>query len=120
MSGQYKALGKWGENYAKRYLEQKGYAIIEQNYRFERNEIDLIAQDAQELVFIEVKTVRDNSFGRPEAKVDPKKQQVIQKAAQGYLYEKKIFDVSCRFDVIGIYNDQGNVELNHLKDAFGY
>ncbi len=120
MSDRHKTLGKWGESYAKQYLERKGYTILEQNYRYNRNEIDLIAKDEHELVFIEVKTVRDKSYGLPEAKVDQKKQQYIQKVAQGYLYEKNYSDIACRFDVIAIYNDQKNIELNHLQDAFGY
>ena len=58
--------GKIGEDLAAKYLERNGLRIIERNYRFERGEIDLIAEEGEELVFVEVKTRRSNAFGAPE------------------------------------------------------
>lgn len=118
MSKNRKALGKWGEDYAEKYLIQKEYHILQKNYRFERNEIDIVAQFENTLVFVEVKTVSTLSYGEPEDKVDPHKQQLIQKVAEGYLYEKELDEISCRFDVIAIQKNQSKIQLKHYIDAF--
>lgn len=120
MSDNRKRTGKWGEDYAVDYLSRKGYKIISRNFRFERNEIDIIAEDKNILVFVEVKTAKSLIHGNPEDKVDPRKQKHIQKVAEGYIFQNNIFGKACRFDVIAIQNIQGEIELKHFVDAFGY
>ena len=61
--------GKVGEDLAANFLEQIGFKIIKRNYRFERGEIDLIAEEGDELVFVEVKARRSTTFGTPEEAV---------------------------------------------------
>ena len=110
--------GKTGENLAARYLEQCGLRILEYNFRFERGEIDLIAEDGEELVFVEVKARRSNVFGAPEDAVTDKKQEQIYAVADGYLFKHDIDNRPCRFDVVAIEFQNGRAEIRHIRDAF--
>ena len=92
--------------------------ILQRNYRFERGEIDIIAEDGEELVFVEVKARRTKAFGEPEDSVTTQKQEQIQRVAEGYLFEHAISDRACRFDVVAIFFRNGKAEINHLKNAF--
>ena len=120
--GKRKELGQKGEETAALYLRRKGYKIIEQNYRYSRlGEIDLIAQEGKDLVFVEVKTRSSSSFAEPEEAVNYQKQKRIIKLAQGYLLNQKLDQVSCRFDVVSIIIDQGGKikSIKLIRDAFG-
>jgi putative endonuclease len=110
--------GKAGEDLAARFLERKGLKILERNYRFERGEIDLIAEDGDELIFIEVKARRSAAFGAPEDAVTEKKQEQIRGVAEGYLYEHDIENRPCRFDVVAIEFKNGVSEIRHIENAF--
>ncbi|MDX2283328.1 MAG: YraN family protein [Bacteroidia bacterium] len=113
--------GVRGEQLAAGLLEAKGYQILDRNYRFEQGEVDLVALrlDPAELVFVEVKT-RSGYYGEyPEAAVTPAKQQRIFKAADCYLYEKKLFTLPVRFDIIAVLiPPQGDPVFHHIEDAF--
>lgn len=113
-------LGKWGEEYAARYLNAIGYTICERNYRCGRyGEIDIIAKDSNTLIFVEVKTRRSRSYGAPEEAIHLRKQQQIRKLAEAYLAEFSEQYDGCRFDVICIeVQGNGHVRLRHLKNAF--
>ncbi|NVO19899.1 MAG: YraN family protein [Bacteroidetes bacterium] len=110
-------LGKNGENIAANYLTRKGYQIIKRNWRYNRDEIDIIAKDGDWLVIVEVKTRTSDWFGEPEMAVTRTKQQSLVRAAQGYIMETD-FKGETRFDVIGILFDKQQVKLNHVEDAF--
>jgi len=110
--------GKAGEDLAARFLEQSGLKILERNFRFERGEIDLIAREGEELVFIEVKARQSNTFGAPEDAVTEKKQEQIHNVAEGYLFKNEIDDCPCRFDIVAIDYKNGNAEIRHIRDAF--
>ena len=96
-----KQFGDWGEEYARRYLEGLGYAILESNYRGRHGEIDLVAREGGCLVFVEVKSRRTGAFGRPEESVTEAKQQKMVQAALEYMQEKEIEDGEWRIDVVG-------------------
>jgi putative endonuclease len=115
-----KQLGKIGESLAVKFLEQKGYQIINQNYRSTWGEIDIVAQDEEVLAFVEVKTRRSLKFGVPQLAVTNSKQQKISKAALEYLQENNLFDYVCRFDVISIVLPPEPSEpiIEHLENAF--
>ena len=113
-----RSKGKGGEDSAVDYLAKKGYHILRRNYRFNRGEIDIIAEDKEDLVFIEVKARMSRAFGVPENALTPAKCRRIKKVAQGYLYENKIDDRSCRFDIVAIEYDAGIPVIRHLEDAF--
>jgi putative endonuclease len=110
--------GKAGEDLAARYLEQRGLKILERNFRFEHGEIDLIAEEGEELVFIEVKARQSTAFGTPEDAVTEKKQEKVHAAAEGYLYTHDIDDRPCRFDIVAIEYKNGKAEIRHICDAF--
>ena len=102
------------EERAAEYLIAQNYQILERNYRIRSGEIDLIARDGADLVFVEVKYRKNDESGNPLEAVDIRKQKKIIKVARYYLYQKKYGDVPCRFDVIGICGSH----IEHIKDAF--
>ena len=114
-----KIIGKAGETIAKEFLIKKGYEIIEMNYRYSRlAEIDIIAQKANILHFIEVKTRTQGIYGSAAEAVDYRKQQKIIKTSMFYLGEK--FNLTpVRYDVIEVYIDNDDYRINHIENAFG-
>lgn len=114
-----RALGQRGEEIASDHLKKNGFEIIERGFRLFRGEIDIIARDRDTLVFVEVKARADETFGRPEDSVTPAKQRQIRRIAMGYLIERRLGDIPCRFDVISIlFDDDGSPRLVHFRDAF--
>jgi putative endonuclease len=113
-----RSKGTEGEHLAAQFLEAQGYSILERNYRFERGEIDLVAMDGEELVFIEVKTRHSQRYGEPEESVTPSKEAQLKKVAEGYLYERNIENQSCRFDVVTITYQRGAPVLRVIHNAF--
>jgi putative endonuclease len=111
-------IGKEGEEDAVEYLEREGYFILERNFRAERGEIDIIARDGNTLVFVEVKTTVRGGFGEPEEWVNQKKQTQIGKVAMGYLQEKRLENVDCRFDVVAVTKIGKKTRIRHIEDAF--
>jgi putative endonuclease len=110
--------GKAGEDLAARFLEQQGLKIIKRNYRFERGEIDLIAEEGDELVFVEVKARRSVAFGSPEDAVTEEKQEQVHSVAEGYLFEHDIDNRPCRFDVVAIEFKYDKTYIRHIRNAF--
>lgn len=110
------ADGVRGEDMAAAYLETAGYRILERNWRFHRNEIDIIAMDGDTLVFVEVKKRQDSTHGYGCEAVDHAKQQRIRRVAEAYLActKRSQADTKCRFDVVSI--DDGKILL--FKNAF--
>lgn len=113
-----RSLGKAGEDAAVDYLVRKGYRIVERNFRFERGEIDIVAEDGNVLVFVEVKMRRSLAFGEPEDAVSPAKRRQILRVAQGYLMQRSIDDRECRFDVITVRSDKNHITLEHFPNIF--
>ena len=112
-------IGKKGEAIAKQYLEEKGYTILELNWRFKKAEIDIIAKDVEEdvLVFVEVKTRSSNAFGSPEEFVTDQKEKLMGDAA--YVYAGIIqHDWEIRFDIIAVLLENDTPQISHLPDAF--
>ena len=110
------STGAKGEAIACAYLEQRGYRLIQKNYRFHRYEIDLIMMDGDRLVFVEVKSHRNRGFGLGREAVNAEKQRRISLAAAAYLQQHGCQDQRTRFDVIEIDPDTAGV--THIKDAF--
>lgn len=111
----YKILfGQKGEQQALKFLRRKKYKILTTNYRTKLGEIDIVAQDRNTLVFVEVKTRKDEFFSRPQEAVNWFKQQQIIKAALSYIKRYNLTNVDVRFDVVAILPDK--IEL--IQNAF--
>lgn len=113
-------LGKKAEESACSFLVDKGYEIIERNWRFSKAEIDVIAKDKKSdiLVFIEVKSRSYSTFGDPETGVSRQKIKLVSDAASAYM-EQTGYNWAIRFDIIGVqYNDKNEALINHFEDAF--
>ena len=108
-------LGAWGEKKAAGYLRLHGYKIIEMNCRFRQGEIDIIAKDKDEYVFIEVKTRQNFNYGIPSEAVDERKQKHIWNATQYYIYSHNLENKYIRIDVIEVYKKKNKLYLNHIK-----
>ncbi|MBN3032539.1 MAG: YraN family protein [Candidatus Saganbacteria bacterium] len=112
-------IGREGEAAAEVYLQQRGYRIIERNYRSQQGEVDLIAREGEFLVFVEVKNYSFRSYGAPAGAVRKNKRQSIIHAAQTYLYKNKINGTHCRFDVVTLYRrPDGSRAIELYKNAF--
>ncbi|MCF0142562.1 MAG: YraN family protein [Parasporobacterium sp.] len=108
-------IGTAYEEKAAAYLREKGFEILEKNYRKARGEIDLIARDRDYLVFIEVKYREALNQGGAQYAISRSKQQTIGRIAQWYISEHHIpADTFCRFDAVLINKD----ELEHIPDAW--
>lgn len=112
-----KTIGDRGERTAINFLLHCGYTIRKRNYRYGRNEIDIIAEHEGLLVFVEVKQRNTAYFGFPEESVDWRKQRRIMKAAQEYIYRID-WRGDVRYDIIAILTAGGELELEHFKDVF--
>lgn len=106
-----------GENMAERYLRNLGYEIIQRNFYCRQGEIDIIAKDKNELVFIEVKTRTNITYGKPAEAVNNIKQKHIYDATKYYLYKNYINDIYVRFDVIEVYLSNRKAKINHIKQV---
>lgn len=115
-----KILGNLGESLAYDFLVEKGYKILERNYVWRKNEIDIIAEDEKErqIVFIEVKTRNTDYFIQPFEAVDLKKQKAIIKVANAYIRSLNI-DLEARFDIISIIQTKDEFpSIEHIVGAF--
>lgn len=99
-------LGRLGEKEAEKYLTSQNYRIIARNFRTRNGEIDLVAQENNILVFVEVKTRRNNKFGLPEESITPAKIRALIRSAQYYLLIRNQLSVSYRIDVVSIRLDE--------------
>lgn len=110
-------LGKEGEQLAVEYLQTKKYQILERNWRFQKAEVDIIAQKDSILAVVEVKTRSTKEFGDPQDFVKPKKIKLLVRAIDEYVVKNEL-DVEVRFDIIAIVKNDKQWEIEHLEDAF--
>jgi putative endonuclease len=110
-------LGKKGEQLAVDFLLEKGYTIVERNYRFDKAEVDIIAKLKDILAIVEVKTRTGTDFGNPQDFVKPKQIQRLVKAVDEYVKVNSL-DVEIRFDIIAIVKEKQQFKLEHLENAF--
>jgi len=109
--------GREGEIAARNYLLKQGYEVLEQNWRYKKYEIDIIAKKDETLVFVEVKTRKNGTFGEPELSVTRQKQGFLIAAAKQYLIEKDV-ELESRFDIIAVIRLNNNHTVKHLEGAF--
>ncbi|HKK44363.1 MAG TPA: YraN family protein [Balneolaceae bacterium] len=113
-------IGSEGEELAAAYLESKGYTILDRNYHFEHAEVDIVAYDNETyIVFAEVKKRSSNKYGEPEEYVDEQKMENIYKAAEAWIYERRMDGAPVRFDVISIIQKANEApDIKHFENAF--
>ncbi len=112
------SLGRLGEDLARERLEGLGYRILKTNYRCRLGEIDLVARDGDVLVFVEIKTRRNEPLGQAKEAVTRRKQAQLSKVALAYMKSNNLWGSKARFDVVAIGLIDGNKEIEVIRDAF--
>lgn len=111
-------LGNLAENLAADFLIQKNYKILIRNFRYQRAEVDIIAEFEDLIVVIEVKARSYNALIEPQEAVTKKKIKAILLCSDFFMKENQI-DKEVRFDIITVVpNESGKLEINHIEDAF--
>lgn len=111
-------IGTNGELLAVNFLKNKGFSILETNWRSGKKEIDIIAESEHSIIFIEVKTRSSFLFGYPEEAVTPQKKMLLKTAAADYFEQQKCTK-AIRFDIIAILQKNRELpEIIHIEDAF--
>ncbi len=113
-----KSLGRRGEEVAGEYLQKRGLKILEQNFRTREGEIDIIAREAETVIFIEVKTRAGSSHGGGIESIDTAKQVQLRRMALVYLAREGIVESQVRFDVMTIEKKQKRWQARWIKGAF--
>ena len=111
-----KELGQAGEKMAEVFLQKQGYRILERNYQTPYGEIDLIAREARETVFIEVRTRRGTDFGTPIESLTRNKISHWEKSASAYLQKSGEFDQPIRFDFVGVDLSEKTPKISLTKN----
>ncbi len=117
------SLGEWGERQARLYLEAQGYGIAAANFRCRAGEMDLVARQGDELVFVEVKTRRGGAFGQAEESISPAKAERLAAVAEEFLQSRAGggYDSATpwRIDLICVNLDRrGRLRsINHIRHA---
>ena len=110
--------GRKKEALAARYLEKRGYRILEKNYRTKHGEVDIIAKDKDTIVFVEVKARQTLRFGNPKGAVTDDKQRKISMVALQYLKFTGQLTTSARFDVVAVHGAEDSDRIEIVKNAF--
>ena len=108
-------VGKSGEEAARRYLQQKGYRLLDLNFRSPYGEIDIIAFHGSALVFTEVRTRTGSSFGTPAESITAEKLKRLKKTAIFYMQSRYGDEVACRFDLVAVQLDGESMALTGLR-----
>ena len=109
--------GRKGESIAVRHLKSQGFRILETNWRKGHDEIDIIAQIKDYIIFFEVKTRKNNYLIPPEISISKSQEKRITSAANHYIKKHEI-DFEVRFDIIAITYNNKSYQVKHIKDAF--
>ena len=108
-------LGTRGERIAARYLEGLGYEILTRNFRTLYGEVDLVTRHGESIVFVEVRTRRSLTYGTPEESVTARKRQRLEMAAQQYLQDYKLEQLTWRIDLVSVCTDSAGTSVSHLQ-----
>lgn len=117
MSENHSQTGKNAEDVAAEYLINKGFIILERNWRYKHYEIDILAENENFLIVVEVKYRSYTAFGEPEVFVNKQKQKFLTEAANQYILQNNI-DKEVRFDIISISGKNEKMQIHHIEDAF--
>lgn len=117
MKTEKRLFGDWGEEMAARYLTHRDYRILDRNVMYGSLELDIVAEWLGEIIFVEVKTRRSESFSKAEDAVDMQKQQNIREAAHAYMLHHGLHK-PFRYDVMTVVGNAESYEVKHIKRAF--
>lgn len=112
--------GETGEDIALFHLQRRGYTIVNRNYTCVIGEIDIVAMNEGEIVFVEVKSRRSRAFGTPAEAVTAAKQKKISKTALYYLKERNMLDRPARFDVVTVTMEKDKPIVEIFQNAFDF
>jgi putative endonuclease len=112
-------LGNWGEELAAQFLQDLGYRILATNYRCVYGEVDIVAQEGEELVFVEVRTRSSETFGVPEESLSRAKVRRLVATCQDYVGRCAGEDTGWRIDLVCVYlgQDRRLQRIQHLRHA---
>ena len=118
MTREKKRKGARGEERASEFLRERGYRILERNYRCPLGELDIIARDGRVIVFVEVKTRSSHRFGSPQEAIGPRKKRRMTAIALFYLKGQGWLGEPARFDVAAVNLGDGDETVTLYKNAF--
>ena len=111
-------LGRWGEDVAAKYLEQKGFRVICRDWHYKHLDLDIVVTDDDGLcVIVEVKTRQNEAYADADLAVTPQKVRSLSIAANAFIKSHRI-DADIRFDIITIVGTPDSYEVRHVEDAF--
>lgn len=112
--------GRQAEEKAVEFLQKQGYRILDRNAYNDHCEVDIVAEDLScgFLVFVEVKSAKNAYFGPPELQVSPKKMRHLYRAAEIWLWKRRMHHRACRFDVVSLQGEAQKATIKHIKNAF--
>jgi len=111
------SLGQKGEELAAEHLKNKGCRILHRNWRSGKKELDIVAENKENIVFAEVKTRSDNFMSTPADTISREKQKQIIYAAEAYIRKYNI-GKEARFDIITVIEKGRNISIEHIEGAF--
>jgi putative endonuclease len=111
-------LGQQAEDLACRELAARGYQILQRRFRTQWGEIDIVAREGETLVFVEVRARVGEDYGSAEESITARKEWRMTRMAQAYLYEERLEDVDCRFDVVAVDLSAAAAVLTVYQSAF--
>ena len=115
------SLGKLGEDLACEELRRRGYTILDRRFRTRCGELDIIARDGAVLVFVEVRARSSGNFGHPFESITWQKRHRLSRMAAAYMCQKRVPDIACRFDVVGVTGAAGGTfTIDVMKSAFDF
>ncbi len=113
-------LGRWGQKQCEKFFKAKGCKTLTKNFSCRTGEIDLIMAAADgTVIFVEVKTRKNENYVDAEASITPAKKQRMKKAANLFVNKHKLHNQPLRFDIVAVIPDEkGKAEIRHYESAF--
>ncbi|WGL53717.1 YraN family protein [Nocardioides sp. BP30] len=110
------AMGRYGEEVAKRHLTAQGMVVLDRNWRCAEGEIDLVLRDGDTLVVCEVKTRSDDAFGTPQQAVTPVKLERLQRLAERWVVARGLRPAEVRIDLVAVHRPRrGAAHVEHVR-----
>ncbi len=109
--------GTQAELIARDFLEKEGMSFLQHHWTCRYGELDLVMEDAGEIVFVEVKMRRDHQYGRPEEMVSHNKTRKLMRTAEAFINQQKLYEQFWRFDIIAISGSLLQPEISHFTDV---